>query len=156
MLHNLFTYVIADLSKSAKLQRKLKSKPENKYKIEVSTIFVYLYSFACRLIYIMKRRVKPFNELLRWQRNRRLHQSIDESSVFENCDFEEKTSTAIPSKEQIIENYQMENSFIQSQCTDFSDILQYSSDSSHSNVDIQEEMKLMENTADNNYNIHTI
>lgn len=106
----------------------------------------------------MKRRVKPFNELSRQQQNKRLHQNIDESSAtFDNYDFKEETSIAIPSKKQIHQNYQVENSFIPSQCTDCNDILQYSSDSNHSKVDVQEEMELMENTVNNNYKtINTI
>lgn len=64
-----------------------------------------VFSFVFRLIYIMKRQVKPFNELSRWQRNRRLHQNIDESSaIFASYDFEEQTNIAVPSEEQIIEN----------------------------------------------------
>jgi len=85
----------------------------------------------------MKRQVKPFNELSRWQRNRRLRQSI-ESDIFENYNLEEESNIniVIPTEEEIIEECQIENPFIPSQCTDFNEILQYSSsDSNNSNIE---------------------
>lgn len=107
--------------------------------------------------------MKPFNKLSRWQRNRCICQSINESAIFENYDFEEETSIniAISSKERIIEKYQVETPFIHSQSTDFSDILRYSSDSndsnvkSNSNVNVQEEIDLIKNTLDNDKTTNT-
>lgn len=98
----------------------------------------------------MKCRVKPFNEISRWQRNRCLRQDIDEA-IFKNYNFEEETNTniAIPSKEQTIEKCQVENSVIHSQSPDLNDILQYSSDSNDSNEDVQEQIDLIEDTLDN-------
>lgn len=55
----------------------------------------------------------------------------------------------ISTEEEIIEECPIENPFIPSQCTDFNEILQYSSnDSNNSNI---EEVDLAENIVDNNY-----
>lgn len=66
----------------------------------------------------MKRRVKPFTELSRWQRNRRLRQSIDELTSCKNYNFEKEINMdKISNEKRIIEKCLMENSFIHSQVT---------------------------------------
>ncbi|XP_071633973.1 uncharacterized protein [Temnothorax longispinosus] len=74
----------------------------------------------------MKRRVKPFNELLRWQKNRRLRliaTGIDESDISENHDLKARNCTDLDvgSKEKIIEERQIENSL-----SDLNDTLYHS------------------------------
>ncbi|XP_024878552.1 uncharacterized protein LOC112458943 [Temnothorax curvispinosus] len=100
----------------------------------------------------MKRRVKPFNELLRWQKNRRLRliaTGIDESDISENHDLKARNCTDLDvgSKEKIIEERQIENSL-----SDLNDTLYHSSNSNDSNKDIQEE--LSENILENEHNLN--
>src|SRR5436190_22902214 len=96
----------------------------------------------------MKRRVKPFNELSRWQRNRRIRQSIDKD-IFENYNFEEENNID-----------QVKNLSTHSQSIEFNDDMQYSSDDSINDCnnvqDVEEESNSIENAIDNDYETITV
>lgn len=96
----------------------------------------------------MKRRVKPFTELSRWQKNRRLRQSIEESDIENNLHLEKESckDSAVQKKQENIEEHQMENLSINSQCTEFNNTSQ---DSSYSNDYDEEEICFIENILEN-------
>lgn len=91
----------------------------------------------------MKRRVKPFTELSRWQRNRRLRQGIEEY-IEQSFDLKEESciDSVIQYEKEDIEMHQMENHSIPLQRTEFNNFLQdssYSSDSNDCNKDLETE-----------------
>ena len=107
----------------------------------------------------MKRRVKPFNELSRWQQNRRLRQDINEIIVSENThDSEEERymDLVVSTTEHNIENYEIrKDSTIQSK--EISDILQDSdySDKNYSSNDSDYFDEDFEGMTPENLNIKT-
>lgn len=116
----------------------------------------------------MKRRVKAFTKLSRWQRNRRLRQGIDKSILLQDYDFEEEENSIDinidnPNKEMKnldISSLQADVPSVSSQSdvpfevfsqsTDHNNSVQYSNNSSESNIDVQEEVNVIENILDNN------
>lgn len=99
----------------------------------------------------MKRRVKPYNELSRWQRNRRLRQIIEESDNEQSFYLEEESCVHLVNKDEKEKN-QMENRSISVQYMEVDDILQdlnYSSDSNDCDKDIEEETGFIGNILHN-------